>query len=576
MTTTTMASDMAIGHVPQFTPTDRDATKLSLDFTPREQRQLNPYNGGDNEDTKSPDSGSLSGESTNGASRDLYENNYNESLSTASVPASTRAPTPDITTPESTASHAISEAEITTAMPPVYDNTPPPHYDSIPSVFFSLRFGNITPRVEEGREQLPKYTCGINMSAVFSKKCEFTGIGEKSTDRKWRKVLVTLHGTCLSIYNCTSPLLSIPSRPDLPSTVKKGGLIRTYTLQYAEVGVASDYLKRKYTLRLRVETEQLLLSCTELETMIRWVERIKWASDISLDLTERVEPVEVTLPRHLRRRRRRREDEGSRPNTGAQDEGGAAGEDELRRLANEDPSTDDLRRAETIAEESPSAPSRENHRYTESINTLESELTPAPTRSATPTPNGDGGYSALMPNYMSPSSETTRSRVPLAGLGNIPNYFSRPSGTTPSVTSATGREGMYSVYPQSVQHSANVLASPPPSLPSPVIPLPGLPRRRRRERNVVNLDLDANGKWKPIINWSPQFDQLWAKKCLPNLVNEQKRKNPFVIYKGERWIVGPKLQMMRWEDFDEYRKKLDDPKSIPSYEEAISGGGLCL
>jgi hypothetical protein len=74
---------------------------------------------------------------------------------------------------------------------------------------------------------------------------------ERAITRKWSKVYVVLNGTMLSVYHVKEPgLLNMgssskepPLNPDLPETSKRGRLIKKYTLQHGEAGVAADYNK---------------------------------------------------------------------------------------------------------------------------------------------------------------------------------------------------------------------------------------------------------------------------------------------------------------------------------------------
>ena len=49
-------------------------------------------------------------------------------------------------------------------------------------------------------------------------------------------------------------------------------LIRSYTLQHAESGLASDYVKRKNVIRIRMEGEQFLLQAKDVPGVIEWIE----------------------------------------------------------------------------------------------------------------------------------------------------------------------------------------------------------------------------------------------------------------------------------------------------------------
>ena len=69
-------------------------------------------------------------------------------------------------------------------------------------------------------------------------------------------------------------------------------LIRQYTMQNAESGLGSDYVKRKNVIRVRLEGEQFLLQAKDIESVIEWIEvcfsfyLCSWGSfgiDFSLD-----------------------------------------------------------------------------------------------------------------------------------------------------------------------------------------------------------------------------------------------------------------------------------------------------
>ncbi|KAI9657579.1 MAG: hypothetical protein M1829_006887 [Trizodia sp. TS-e1964] len=173
-------------------------------------------------------------------------------------------------------------------------------------------------------------------------KMEITDIFNRSDDRAWLRVYVVLHGTMLSIYKVKTPSdvfgLSkdterlLGGTPDYPAGTKQGALLESYTLQYAEVGVAADYRKadspysflplsvylmlrrkglvapkplyrrRRHVIRIRAESNQFLLSCQEVVTFLTWLEGLSSAIDLALPIDERAHPRYQTLPRRRRRR----------------------------------------------------------------------------------------------------------------------------------------------------------------------------------------------------------------------------------------------------------------------------------
>ncbi|KAF8605125.1 hypothetical protein BDV93DRAFT_73900 [Ceratobasidium sp. AG-I] len=67
---------------------------------------------------------------------------------------------------------------------------PPAYKELFPSV----------PREEEGKEKLPRYSCGIHIEALMPRKMEFSAPGVMSKDRGWKKQYIVLHGTSLYVY----------------------------------------------------------------------------------------------------------------------------------------------------------------------------------------------------------------------------------------------------------------------------------------------------------------------------------------------------------------------------------------
>lgn len=85
-------------------------------------------------------------------------------------------------------------------------------------------------------------------------------------------------------------------------------VVKTYSLQRAESGLAADYIKRKNVVRVRLGGEQFLIQCVDQAHVVAWIEALQAATNVALDLDVRQMPKFITLPR---RRRRRRGDERS-------------------------------------------------------------------------------------------------------------------------------------------------------------------------------------------------------------------------------------------------------------------------
>ncbi|KAK9448674.1 uncharacterized protein V1518DRAFT_295961 [Limtongia smithiae] len=98
---------------------------------------------------------------------------------------------------------------------------------------------------------------------------------------------------------CPSPamLLGLPESMLAPSR-----LIRSYTLQYAQIGLATDYKKKSNVIRVRAEGQQFLFLCADARECIEWTASMHAACDLALPLDERTIPRYRTIPSRRRRR----------------------------------------------------------------------------------------------------------------------------------------------------------------------------------------------------------------------------------------------------------------------------------
>ena len=53
---------------------------------------------------------------------------------------------------------------------------------------------------------------------------------------------------------------------------KENTLIKAYTMQHAESGLGTDYVKRKHVIRVRLEGEQFLLQAGNVDSVVEWIE----------------------------------------------------------------------------------------------------------------------------------------------------------------------------------------------------------------------------------------------------------------------------------------------------------------
>ncbi|KAL6696066.1 hypothetical protein J3F84DRAFT_323058 [Trichoderma pleuroticola] len=152
-------------------------------------------------------------------------------------------------------------------------------------------------------EELPSYSSSIAIEGIFHKKHEIENTTKRAEDRQWHTVSVVLNGTALSIYNTKKdwgwgkardgPSIS----PDNPPWIKRAKLEKTYSLLHADAGIAADYKKRRYVIRVRAETDQFLLSCIELSTFVKWLECLFAAIDVAAPIDERDFPRDMSIPR---------------------------------------------------------------------------------------------------------------------------------------------------------------------------------------------------------------------------------------------------------------------------------------
>ncbi|TDZ71845.1 Spectrin beta chain [Colletotrichum trifolii] len=177
----------------------------------------------------------------------------------------------------------------------------PPPYERDPR---SRRPPAVGPAASNGvDEKLPEYSCDIELEGVWMKKMEIENTTKRAEDRNWHTAFVQLRGTALNFYNVKKdwgwgrtrdgPTIS----PDNPPWVKKSSIDKAYSLQHADIGIAADYKKRRYVIRVRAETDQFLLSCIELSTFVKWLEALFAAIDVAAPIDERDYPRDQSIPR---------------------------------------------------------------------------------------------------------------------------------------------------------------------------------------------------------------------------------------------------------------------------------------
>ena len=202
-----------------------------------------------------------------------------------------------------------------------------PNYEAVISGRGPYRFKPST--LDEATDTLPPYSCSVFMQGSLAVKQELSSPFTVAYDRRWRNMHATLRGTQLLFHRSkTGPLFG-----KTYDTPQAGRLLKRYSLQHAEVGIAQDFKKtdpipksafakmvpaasrtklyetdphlfdppREFTIRVRAEAEQFLMCVGSLEELLDWIEALCAAVDISMPLDERSDPRYRTLPRRNRR-----------------------------------------------------------------------------------------------------------------------------------------------------------------------------------------------------------------------------------------------------------------------------------
>nr|POE77481.1 hypothetical protein CFP56_09128 [Quercus suber] len=197
-----------------------------------------------------------------------------------------------------------------------------PFNDDPPSYALASRQRMVPLQAAEESTGLPGYTCTVACEGKLQLSLESINPLGPLAEHDWREVYVVLRGTLLRVHRAKDR--------------GPGVLLRSYTLQHAEVGLAVDTTRSvlvpqtrlaylipssarkkawqkdpdlfkavKYTiLRLRVETDQILLADGSEDCIFNWIHQFSSAIDISPSLDERSLPRQCTVPRRRRRRAR--------------------------------------------------------------------------------------------------------------------------------------------------------------------------------------------------------------------------------------------------------------------------------
>ncbi|CDK25775.1 unnamed protein product [Kuraishia capsulata CBS 1993] len=186
-------------------------------------------------------------------------------------------------------------------------------FDYSLALFESLSCVDLDPtlNVKDARAVLREAQSMATMDQQNSKRPLFKkGFGFSTQPSLKRKDLATnKYRLVYNLLNFKPDLSRLGDRESLPSTYLKalkslrGEKLKSYTLQRLVIGNASDYARKPFTLRLRVEKDQLLMCSYSLQQFMEWYFKLSYASDVSLPLESRDLPHVRTVPRRSRRNR---------------------------------------------------------------------------------------------------------------------------------------------------------------------------------------------------------------------------------------------------------------------------------
>lgn len=367
--------------------------------------------------------------------------------------------------------------------------------DDPPSYPSAIRHPPPPPR-SIGGEPLPKYSCTVSAEAKVLLHVESRNPLQMVSDSEWKEVVVVVRGTLLALHR--------------PKDAGPGRLLRTYTLQHAELGLATDtehvVLRpqtrlahlipsaarqrawqrdpdlfqpvRQHVLRVRAETDQLLLASSSEAQIHSLVQAMSAAIDIALPIDERSIPKQCTVPRRRRRQPAAPISDLNDPQLLAQQE---------RILRDMYPAFAEQSRGDgqpdtpitpenAPSEAAPPTPARE-----EDDLDLAAIREEAPTPSPSPLPQADGEPRPSMSRQVTPSS-------PISAYSNDMMYATSPD------------------------------------------------------------NFDDTGKWVPPHTRTPLQIQRYIRRCMPVLLADSPRASDILMYHGRRVKINWRMELLEtWE-----------------------------
>ncbi|KAL2753348.1 hypothetical protein ACRALDRAFT_2029208 [Sodiomyces alcalophilus JCM 7366] len=383
--------------------------------------------------------------------------------------------------------------QVMTASPRRPPAEPPPPYKSVAS---HGTFSGTEPRKVPGHV-LPPYSTDIDLQGVWEIKTEIEDVNKRAERRQWGTVLIELRGTLLKLYSVkkewaqwgwgvTKDWVTTMS-PDNPPWARKGSLLRVYTLQHADAGIAADYKKRRNVIRLRLETDQLLIACVESATFVKWLDALFAAMAIAEPLEEREFPPDQSIPRAQRSR---------------------------------------------WLHTSSRLPGRRHYPIPTPRPLNQLRLTTA---------NGGDGFRTPSPGD-SPSQASSMSLALDVDPDTDPWPSPEPQIPTPPLPVQSPTSAPTSVPGSAAaSHRGRILSDHPSTRPSVASPSAASIYRHHATASMTDLSRPwhaPSGKWTSGHDtWSAEDDIRYARLCFSVLLHQSPRKSKHVVLRGTRWFV---------------------------------------
>lgn len=370
-----------------------------------------------------------------------------------------------------------------------FQTTCTPSKDSPPSYATAARQKLATRRdVDVRKESLPGYTCTVSASARMLVNMESVNPLHRISQSEWRNVHVEVRGTLLNFYRV---------KDDKPSK-----LLRSYTLQHAEIGLAPDAFhtvltpnsklaqlipsvarqkafkkdpqlfraEEQFILRLRVETDQLLLAHKSEDKVLEMIYQIGAGIDLAPAIDERSISKQCTVPRRRRR-----------PNA---------------------PTNNDINNAAVIAEQ---------ERILQQMYPSFAEHSTEHTTPATGTDATTQAQAPLVPTI-------TRDEEDI-DLSAVREDFNEGNALTPTTTAAsTSSHAVRPTYSRATTASSTQSTS-----------------QNIYETAPTNFGLD--GKWQPPHSRTAAQVRRYVRRCAPLLTSDATRASDVLICNGKRMRI---------------------------------------